>query len=157
MVIEAGSKAAVLVQVRDPVTGCWRTVSDGWATQALLMAVYGALAAGGACCLVSPPEALVDSTSYWFSLAWGLMLAVGGLTGGASVARGWWWLEKAGLCLLVGGGLIYVSVLVDFQVADGGGNRWPGVAVGAALVLLLVTRFLRIRRYRIDPEVLVDR
>lgn len=144
------------MQVRDPVTGWWRSVADGWLTAALLVAVYAALATGGACCLPCPPGALVNSTSYWFSLVWGLMLAVGGVTGAVSVFRGWWWLEKAGLCLLVGGGLIYGAVLVDFQIEDGVGNRWPQVAVTVALVMLLVIRFLRIRHYRIDPEVLVE-
>ena len=129
----------------------WAWVSEPKAETITQWSVYLVLTVTGAAAALYPPSSIEGILGESWMLACTVMLTAGGLLGVLVTLRGIWWLEKVAIYLLAGAVGMYLATVVEAQL-EGEGQRYLQIGILAAFLLLMLKRWLRIRRGSFDPE-----
>lgn len=126
-------------------------IADPRAVSALCAAAWAAITAAGIAALaLGPPSSIASELGPYLTIAWAGLYLTGGLLAMVGALPGWWYLERAGIILLVVGLVVYDGVVWALHLTAGGNRAPQGLIVGA-LVLLSLARFARISGPALDP------
>jgi hypothetical protein len=132
--------------VRAGVYHAYMKIAEPRVIRIIQFFIYIGLFTVGLMVLDEVPNSLANASGgqeYVVGLA--LMLVIGGLSSGAAVLPGVWWLERAGLILLGFGLLIYLVMLIKLSTSP------IGIVVCLILILSFVQRWLEIKGAQLAP------
>jgi hypothetical protein len=114
----------------------------------LAAATAGALAANGA-----GPVFLTGQVGPVLSFTVGIILVIGGITGGITVLFGNWWLERVALMITGLGWLLLLPAALSYAISTPRGyGIWLIVALIFAAIGDIFKRYLRIQWAYLDPR-----
>ena len=128
----------------------WHLLKEPRVITAMHLLGYAILATAGALALGTPPSSIKAEWGPLLTQLWGGGLLLGGVIGLVATPRGWWWVERTGITLLIIALAMYLSVVIYLHYT-GSGNRLPQAGVAAYAIISLVIRWLRIRSAALDP------
>ena len=128
----------------------WHLLKEPRVITAMHLLGYAILTTAGAAALGTPPTSIRAEWGPLLTQLWGGGLLLGGAVALVATPRGWWWVERTGITLLIIALAMYLSVVVSLHYTMSG-NRLPQAGVTAYAIISLVVRFLRIRSAALDP------
>ena len=126
-------------------------IADPRSVSALSAAAWASVTLAGIGALrYGPPSSIATELGPWLTLAWVWLYITGGALAVIGALPGWWYLERAGITLLVIGLIIYGGVVWTLHHTTPG-NRAPQGFIVVALICAAAARFARITGSALDP------
>ncbi len=112
-----------------------------------------AASAGMMAALGSGPVFLTGQVGPMLSFVVGIILVIGGVTGGITVLFGNWWLERVALMITGLGWALLLPAALSYAISSPKGyGIWLVVALIFAAIGDIVKRYLRIQWAYLDPR-----
>lgn len=106
----------------------------------------------GVATLIDPPGIIETTVGFAATVAFSVFLILGGIMGGSSVYRGWWWLERLGNWSCIWALAIFLIVVITLITQQGveAGSIYAGVGALASGIFLV--RLLMIHGFTYEPR-----
>ena len=133
------------------MSGLWAWVQEPKHITGVMTLGWVIILLTGVSSLMDPPGTITHQLSQPLSVIWAVCFVTGGALGLVGCPPGWWWVERAGLILTVAGGVVYLSIITVLHLVSEGSRLTQAGWVLFGLVML-ITRWLRIRGAQVDPR-----
>jgi hypothetical protein len=130
-----------------------RMISEPRAINTAQIILYIIAAAAGLAAAVGALNPLFTSATVgpWIIITVGIILALGGITGGYAVIAGLWWVERIALIVLGVSWIMLLPAALFFAFSTHNSAIWLVIALLATAVLSLFIRYRRIDWAYLDP------
>lgn len=127
----------------------WELIQEPRVVAAVTGIGWAILATIGLTAVLLRPISIDHPAGPWLTGVWAALMMLGGTLGLVGCLPGWWWVERSGIAAGMTGVLTYLMVVIS--------TPWPAgpkaTQIGLLLlvVVMLVTRWVRIRGPQLDP------
>lgn len=130
-----------------------RMISEPRAINTAQIILYAIAAAAGLAAAVGALNPLFASATVgpWIIITVGVILSIGGITGGYAVIAGLWWVERIALIVLGVSWIMLLPAALFFAFTTHNSAIWLVIALLATAVLSLFIRYRRIDWAYLDP------
>lgn len=133
------------------ITSIWARVSEPRVLSAISATIYALLGVGGMSALILPPRSIAGQIGDSATAILAGMLVYAALLGIPAALSGVRWLEWSALLASIIGLSIYAVITVTLHISESG-NRILQASVICAMILMLISRWVRIRATPYDPD-----
>lgn len=139
--------------IRPPgfIARAWERVSEPRVLSVIAATIYALLGLGGMSALIHPPTSIAGQIGQSASIILAGMLIYAALLGIPAALSGVRWLEWSALLASIIGLSIYAAITITLHISEPG-NRLLQASVICALILMLASRWIRIRGAPYDPD-----
>lgn len=129
----------------------WHLVREPRVISVAYFFVYFSLFIGGLTSLIDPPRTVEGAVGTFSMVTLAGMLAFGGLLGAPAALVGIWWVERVAVVSIAVSALIYGGIVTVLH-AEGDGNRILQLSFVAAVLLMQLVRWHKIKERPYDPD-----
>lgn len=129
----------------------WASITEPRHIKIIYFCVYVVTTFIGIAALSTPPEYVIGELGPILTVIWATLLIMAGISGGATVFTGWWWVERLSILMAIVGVAIYAAVIITVHF-NSEVPRLTTLGFLTLAALLYIVRYSGIRKYSFEPR-----